>query len=126
VKDPTPDSIGITPRHRVVLIEGLYTLLSVEPWRQAAELLDERWIIRVDLTQARQRLVKRHVVTGVTSDWEEGYRRSEENDMPSEWCGVAHRPSEYDFSLDGRFVLENVLAPTRTIDSVEDPLLALP
>jgi pantothenate kinase len=85
VKDPTPDAIGITPRHRVVLIEGLYTLLSVEPWRQAAELLEGRWIIRMDLTEARQRLVKRHVVTGVTSNWEEGYRRSEENDMPSEW-----------------------------------------
>lgn len=73
------------PSHRIVLIEGLYTFLSISPWNEAGILLDERWYLKVDIDEAKRRLVKRHVLTGVTKDWDEAVLRAEENDMPSEW-----------------------------------------
>ncbi len=83
LKDPCPDSVQITPVHRIVLIEGLYTFLSIDPWRQAGEMLDERCFVEVDFEEAARRLVKRHVITGVAKDLEEAVWRSETNDMPS-------------------------------------------
>ncbi|KAL4254946.1 P-loop containing nucleoside triphosphate hydrolase [Abortiporus biennis] len=86
IKDPTPHAISIFPTHRIVVIEGLYTFLSIEPWKEA---------------------VKRHVESGVAKDWDEAVWRARENDRPN-----------------GRFIKENMLTPTRTIVSVEDPVFA--
>jgi pantothenate kinase len=83
VKDPTPEAIRIMPHHRIILIEGLYTFLSIEPWCQGGKLLDERWFVDVDILEARRRLIARHVVTGVAKDWEEAAARADTNDMPS-------------------------------------------
>lgn len=84
LKDPTPSAVSILSSHRIVLIEGLYTFLSVDPWREAAEMMDERWFVDVDIEEATRRLVKRHVISGVAKDIEEAVWRAEENDMPSE------------------------------------------
>lgn len=75
LKDPTLDAIDILPSHRIVLFEGLYALLSTNPWQQAAKEMDERWIIDVDREMARSRLVKRHVLTGVTENEMEAIHR---------------------------------------------------
>lgn len=83
LKDPTYDDVSIHTYHRIVIIEGLYTFLAIAPWNEAALLLDERWLVHIDIAQAQQRLVKRHVVTGVAKDLEEAIWRAEENDMPS-------------------------------------------
>lgn len=83
LKDPTPEAIAIHPYHRIVVIEGLYTFLSIEPWRAAGELLDERWWIEVGEEEAQRRLIKRHVVSGVAKDEEEAVWRAEQNDLPS-------------------------------------------
>ncbi|KAL1736299.1 P-loop containing nucleoside triphosphate hydrolase protein [Schizophyllum commune] len=107
VKDPTPHAVAIHPHHRIVIIEGLYTYLSVEPWCEAGRLLDERWLIEITLEEAEKRLVKRHVLSGVAKDLNEAVWRSNTNDMPN-----------------GRFLLENILEPTKVIPSVHDPALA--
>lgn len=83
LKDPTPEAVSILPHHRIVIIEGLYALLSIGPWRQAGELLDVKWYLEVGVDEAQRRLVKRHVVTGVAKDMEEAILRAEDNDMPS-------------------------------------------
>jgi pantothenate kinase len=83
LKDPTPQAIQITPKHRIVIIEGLYTFLSIEPWCKAGALLDERWYIEISSEHASRRLVRRHVATGVAKDMVEAQWRSDENDMPS-------------------------------------------
>ena len=82
-KDPTPGAVCVEPAHRIVIIEGLYTLLSTAPWREAGVLLDERWLLRVDAIKARERLIGRHVATGVAGDREEAMWRAGENDGPS-------------------------------------------
>ena len=83
LKDPSPDSVTILPKHRIVVIEGLYTFLAIDPWREAGEKLDERWFIDIDIEKARSRLVKRHVLTGVAKDMDEAIWRADNNDMPS-------------------------------------------
>ncbi|KAH9982099.1 P-loop containing nucleoside triphosphate hydrolase protein [Lactifluus volemus] len=104
LKDPCPDDITILPEHRIVIIEGLYAFLSIPPWREAGKLLDERWLVEIDQTVAADRVVKRHVATGVTKDLEEAQQRAAENDTPN-----------------GLFLLNNSLEPTRTIQSIDDP-----
>lgn len=108
VKDPIPHAVIILPEHRIVIIEGLYTFLSLPPWAEAGKLLDERWLIELDQTAASNRIVKRHVVSGVARDLEEARWRSVENDTPN-----------------GLFLLSNILEPTYTIQSVDDPKYAL-
>ncbi|KAL7285864.1 hypothetical protein ACG7TL_000975 [Trametes sanguinea] len=82
-KDPVFDAIAVYPHHRLVIIEGLYTFLSIPPWSAAAELLDERWYIDIGEEEAERRLVIRHVRTGVAKDMEEAVWRSRENDAPT-------------------------------------------
>lgn len=88
VKDPIHDAVHIMPYHRIIIIEGLYTFLSIEPWCQGGELLDERWFIDVDIVEARRRLIDRHVVTGVAKDRDEAIMRADNNDMPSMHFGM--------------------------------------
>lgn len=57
------------------MIEGLYCMLDVEPWRDAAELLDERIWVEIERSVARERLVKRHLHTGVETVREEAEKR---------------------------------------------------
>ncbi|KIM81772.1 hypothetical protein PILCRDRAFT_97619 [Piloderma croceum F 1598] len=106
VKDPTPEAIRIMPYHRIILIEGLYTFLSIEPWCQSGKLLDERWFVDVDIVEARRRLIARHVVTGVATGWEDAVARADTNDMPN-----------------GVFIKDNILTPTVIVSSVNDPAL---
>ena len=48
VKDPDPTGTKIYPWHRIVVIEGLYCFLSIGAWKEAGEMLDERWLTTVD------------------------------------------------------------------------------
>ncbi|KAF9527105.1 P-loop containing nucleoside triphosphate hydrolase protein [Crepidotus variabilis] len=106
LKDPTPDAIVIHPYHRIVILEGLYVFLSIEPWNKAGILLDERWLISVDQASVKTRLVERHVRTGVASDANEAAWRADENDIPN-----------------GQFLLANNLEPTRVIHSMDSSAL---
>ncbi|KAG9127057.1 hypothetical protein FRC07_000844 [Ceratobasidium sp. 392] len=106
LKDPAPNSLAILPSHRIVIIEGLYPFIATPAWRAAAELLDERWLVEVDIPEATRRLVQRHVVTGVTKDLEEAKWRAENNDMPN-----------------GQWLLDNIMEPTRRIQSITEHLV---
>lgn len=77
--------MAIYPHHRIVIVEGLYTFLGVEPWEEAGRILDERWWVTCEEGEARKRIVKRHVVTGIAASWDEAERRADENDLPSEY-----------------------------------------
>ncbi|KAJ7168314.1 P-loop containing nucleoside triphosphate hydrolase protein [Mycena crocata] len=107
IKDPEPDAISVYPHHRLVLIEGLYTFLSIPPWSEASALLDERWFLHVDEAEACRRLTKRHVETGICINEDEARLRAERNDLPN-----------------GKFIVENMMQPTRFIESTDDSGLA--
>ena len=65
VKDPEPVGVKIYPWHRIVVIEGLYCFLSIGAWKEAGELLDERWLTTLDFGEATKRIIVRHVASGV-------------------------------------------------------------
>ena len=70
VKDPDPTGVKIYPWHRIVIIEGLYCFLSIGAWREAGEMLDERWLATVDFEKATERIIDRHVASGVAGSIE--------------------------------------------------------
>lgn len=83
IKDPVEGSIAILPlpRHRIVVIEGIYVLLDKSPWREAAAMMDLKVFVRVDQHRARRRLVRRHLAAGIAATEEEADRRAVENDL---------------------------------------------
>lgn len=81
IKDPVADGYIIQPSHRIVVVEGLYVLLDKTPWREASEMMDEKWFVEVDFAVARRRLAKRHMLAGIVNSEAEGDRRARENDL---------------------------------------------
>lgn len=78
--DPEPDALAVPADVRVLLFEGLYCNVALPPWNAAAEALDLRWVLSIDEERARERLVERHVRTGVAQDAEEARWRGELSD----------------------------------------------
>jgi pantothenate kinase len=80
--DPREEQIILEPDTRVVLVEGNYVMLGgMQPWAELLELFDERWFISCDLECARERVIARHVQTGLTV--EEATQRADDNDVPN-------------------------------------------
>lgn len=125
LKDPTANAIAIQPHHKVVVIEGLYTFLGIEPWSAASLLLDERWFIDVDPKVARGRLVRRHVVTGVAKDMDEAEWRADNNDIPSEYTPLVLPPSSVSNDLLAHLYSQMVNSYGRTCFSLLASLRAL-
>ncbi|KAL1892166.1 hypothetical protein Cpir12675_004634 [Ceratocystis pirilliformis] len=81
VKDPVQAAIVVAPENRIVVCEGNYLALNVEPWKSTAKRYDEVWLVEVDKEVARERLVKRHLVAGIAATKEEAEKRAEDNDL---------------------------------------------
>lgn len=81
LKDPVENDIPIYPTSRIVVFEGNYLSLDVDPWNKAASLMDELWFVECDFETARKRLVPRHVKAGIAKDEEEAEWRVRENDL---------------------------------------------
>ncbi|TDL22356.1 hypothetical protein BD410DRAFT_723030 [Rickenella mellea] len=67
VPDPIKDSLAVQPTDRIVNLEGIYAFFTLEPWIQAGEVLDERWLIDEDPDEAKRRVIQRNFETGVTN-----------------------------------------------------------
>nr|POE85468.1 putative uridine kinase [Quercus suber] len=82
-KDPVADDIAIAKTARVVVFEGNYLSLGngATEWKDAAELMDELWFVEVKEEVARQRLIQRHVASGIAADEDEAAKRADENDL---------------------------------------------
>jgi pantothenate kinase len=108
VADPVEEDIVIKRTHRIVVIEGNYVHLSIPPWNEATQLLDERWFIDVERDVARRRVIQRHLNAGIAKDEQEASKRFDENDWPN-----------------GVFLLENsdVGTADKRIRSIEDSYL---
>ena len=83
VKDPVADDIPIAPTSRIVVMEGNYLSLGkgAPEWKEAAGMMDELWFVQVDEDVARQRLIHRHVESGIAANEDEAARRADENDL---------------------------------------------
>jgi pantothenate kinase len=81
LKDPIQDDIPIPPTTHIILFEGNYLSLNREPWKEAAELMDELWFVDVDFEVAGRRLVPRHLKAGIAASEGEAWKRVRENDL---------------------------------------------
>ena len=83
VKDPVAEDIPIAATSRIVVFEGNYLSLGsgAPEWKEAAELMDELWFVDVEEHVARQRLITRHVASGIASDEADAAKRADENDL---------------------------------------------
>jgi pantothenate kinase len=74
----------VLPQHRIIIIEGLYTLLDQEDWREAAQEMDMRVFVGVDRAVARGRCIKRNFAAGLSVSEEATAHRGEsvQNTVP--------------------------------------------
>ncbi|EPQ32223.1 uncharacterized protein PFL1_00420 [Pseudozyma flocculosa PF-1] len=103
-KDPIEDDVVVRPCHRAVVVEGLYCNCNVGEWAKAASEFDQRWVCLIARDEARKRLVKRHVVTGVAKDEEEARWRADNNDLPN-----------------GDWLMQHLLEPYTIVESIAEP-----
>jgi len=105
LKDPVQDSISILPRHKLVVVEGLWVGLNSDGvWKQAAEEVDERWVVLPESPEeGRRRLIERHIRTEVEDNLEAAIIRADTSDIPN-----------------GEYALNHLLEPVRRVVSVED------
>ena len=75
-EEPVPDAIIVPADAPLVITEGNYLLLDIEPWAQVRALLDEAWFVEVAEDVRLARLVERHVQFGRTR--EAAWRRATE------------------------------------------------
>ena len=77
LKDPVEALNPILPSHRLILVEGLYTLLDRPRWRECTALFDFRIWIEVHRDIARERLIARNFAAGISPDMDSAQRRGE-------------------------------------------------
>ena len=102
LKDPVDDGIELLPEHDIVMVEGLYVCLDLEPWKEAASSFDDRWVITVDEETARERIVARHLAAGIAATRLEALLRAETSDLPSEY--QADRSLSYPYLLSDTWI----------------------
>ncbi|KAK8864321.1 hypothetical protein IAR55_001568 [Kwoniella newhampshirensis] len=102
LKDPLPSSLPIGPRHRIILIEGLYTLLDQPGWEECAEMMDIRVFVDVDREEARGRVVRRNFEAGIVDSIAKCEERVDAVDM-----------------VNGEQVRTRLVSPTYIIRSIE-------
>jgi pantothenate kinase len=89
VGDPKPDAIKVLPQHKIVISEGNYLLVDLEPWSQLWQeeetelpvILDDTWYVDCELDVAMHRVFKRQIGNGVDAKVSRG--RIERNDRPN-------------------------------------------
>lgn len=82
-KDPVTDDIPIRKESKIIVMEGNYLSLGTgaPEWKEAAELMDELWFVDVKEEVARNRLISRHVASGIATDAADAAKRADENDL---------------------------------------------
>lgn len=77
LKDPQVSPFPVMPHHRIVIVEGLYTLLDKPGWRDAANLFDLRVWVECDREVARDRVIRRNFEAGIVDTLEKCIERGE-------------------------------------------------
>ncbi|ODN94284.1 hypothetical protein L198_05140 [Cryptococcus wingfieldii CBS 7118] len=102
LKDPAISPQPILPRHRIIVIEGLYTMLDEPGWSETAEMMDVRIWVDVDEEVARKRLVDRNLAAGIVDTREKCEARVDASDMKN-----------------GEHVRSRLVQPSYTFTSIE-------
>ncbi|WVN88313.1 uncharacterized protein L203_103518 [Cryptococcus depauperatus CBS 7841] len=112
-KDPAPSAYPILPRHRIIVVEGLYTLLDMPGWRKCADMMDIGVWVDVEEEIARERVIKRNWEAGIVESLEKCVERVDAVDMKNGEQVRSHlvQPTYIIKSINGQpFSLETVFA----------------
>jgi len=78
VHDPVADAGRVTREQSLIVTEGNYLLLDVEPWHELDGILSEAWWLDTSQGKAHEWMVRRHVLGGRTeADAQGHYERSD-------------------------------------------------
>ncbi|OMJ24394.1 putative uridine kinase [Smittium culicis] len=96
--DPKINGILVPPSAKLILVEGLYTLLTgIAPWSELGLIWNERWLIKpVDNNVQMARLANRHVSSGLEKDLSSAYSRILANDSHNEKVVLDNLPDKLD------------------------------
>ena len=84
IKDPSPNGKIIKQTHKIIIIEGLYLFLNIEPWNTSVlPYFDEKWLLNCDFKLAEKRIIKRHVKSGIAKTDKDALFRWIDNDKPN-------------------------------------------
>lgn len=86
VKDPVEDDIEISADVQVVLLEGNYVGLKDKPWDHIALVTDELWLVSAPTDLVRQRIIQRHLASGIAANEKEAVERADGLD----WQNALH------------------------------------
>ncbi|SCV67907.1 BQ2448_5518 [Microbotryum intermedium] len=89
LKDPLPSLHPITPQNRIIVIEGLYTLVKEGVWASATTRMDLRIWLECDPKVVRERLLRRCLKEGIEDTVEKAQQRVDGSDMLNgEWIST--------------------------------------
>lgn len=90
----------IAPEHRILLVEGNYLLLDVDPWRALSSVFDMSVMVEANDEELRRRLVQRWLDHGLEPEL--ARLRAEGNDLPNARM-VLERSQAPDIRFDTEF-----------------------
>lgn len=99
LKDPVENGVVIPQDTQVVLVEGNYVSLNEPVWKEIKDHVDESWFISIPLDLVRNRVIVRHLSSGVCKTQLEAEIRTDSNDL-----------------VNARYILENSAPTTVVID----------
>ncbi|PVU85641.1 hypothetical protein BB559_006903, partial [Furculomyces boomerangus] len=99
--DPEYDSILIKKSIKIIIVEGLYTLMEkTEPWSKTLLCWNEKWIIKPKNELANtQRLAQRHVETGLEQNINDALERIRINDSVNAKDVIENFPKSFDIII---------------------------
>lgn len=68
IEEPVAGAAGITPQHRLVIVDGNFLLATAPPWDQVRSLLTETWFLDANPDARRDRLTRRYVQYGFSEN----------------------------------------------------------
>ena len=83
IQDPVAAAIPVASSSRLIIVEGNYTLLDMDPWREVAALCEEKWFVDVPREVVEQRLAQRHLIAGIETNLLKAVERVRANDLPN-------------------------------------------
>lgn len=91
LKDPVANDIVVTPDVRVVIVEGNYVSLDAPHWRDLAALADDTWFVEAAPDAVLERIVARHLASGVAATAHDARERAAGSDRQNANYILAHR-----------------------------------
>lgn len=100
VKDPVADGLVVRADVQVCILEGNYLLSDEGPWAAIADLVDDRWLVKVDPAMARARVAARHLAAGIEPTMEKALARTDYNDLPNGDYVMKRSEGRYDLLVE--------------------------